>query len=516
MRDRRLRWALIVGVAALVVFASRQIIDEQMRRRSEKLLNASLDGYSVTLGDVDLHLIGGALDLEDVVVRQQAVPDPPVATIPRLSASVHWGALFRGRVVADMEIERPNVHLDLRNARAEARDEKPVSEKGWQDAVQAIYPLKINLFTIDGGRVTYRDEGPFEPLTIRDLDVRVENIRNVHSRPGELPSPFRVTATIFGKAPLRIEGDADLLAEPQAAVEARVDLSEMPLGYLEPVTRRYALDVRGGSLSLRGAVASSAKRTAVDLEEVTLTKLVADYVVAPNGAETATRVAKAADEAQEAPGQLFRVRQLVLDGGEVGYVSQVTDPPYRVYLGGAKLRVHGLSNHREKTPATVSLSGRLQGEGPTRGEVWFRPDDRGPDLDLTLSVEKAPLPKLNDAIRATAGVDVNEGTLSVYTEMKARKGEVEGYVKPLLADVDVYDREQDAEKGIGQQLYEGVVGGVTEAFQNQRKDDVATVVPLRGRIENPDTSVLETIVGILRNAFVAAIQPGLESRGVRR
>jgi hypothetical protein len=239
---------------------------------------------------------------------------------------------------------------------------------------------------------------------------------------------------------------------------------------------------------------------------------VADYVKEPNGAATATKVARAADDSQEKAGQLFRVRELRLENGELGYVSKTTDPNFRVYLAGTNVKVEGLSNQRAKTPAKVTLSGRLQGRGPARAEVSLLPDERGPDLDLALALERVPLPELNDALRAVARVDVTKGTLSVYSEIESRKGEVEGYVKPIFDDVDVYDRSQDAEKGIGQQVYEGVVGGLTEALQNQRKDDVATVVPLRGRIEDPEAGVLATIAGILRNAFFQAIVPGLEGR----
>jgi hypothetical protein len=132
---------------------------------------------------------------------------------------------------------------------------------------------------------------------------------------------------------------------------------------------------------------------------------------------------------------------------------------------------------------------------------------------MTFAMEDAPLPKMNDVLRAIAGVDVKQGELDVYGELKARRGEVEGYLKPLLVDVDVYDRAQDAQKGIGQQVYEGIVGGIGEAFRNRRKDDVATVVPLRGRLDDPNAGILATIGGILKNAFIKGIAPGLDKSG---
>ena len=39
-----------------------------------------------------------------------------------------------------------------------------MSDHGWQDALQAMYPLKINQFRIRNGSVTYVDAGQAEPL----------------------------------------------------------------------------------------------------------------------------------------------------------------------------------------------------------------------------------------------------------------------------------------------------------------------------------------------------------------
>src|ERR1700704_5830693 len=49
------------------------------------------------------------LALRDAGIVQRAHPDPPVANIGRLYASVHWRALLAGRVVGDILIDRPVV-----------------------------------------------------------------------------------------------------------------------------------------------------------------------------------------------------------------------------------------------------------------------------------------------------------------------------------------------------------------------------------------------------------------------
>jgi hypothetical protein len=91
-----------------------------------------------------------------------------------LGARVHWKALLRGRLVADCELDNPSVRFDLRQFSQEARDETPIKERGWQDAVKAIYPLRINRFVIRNGNVTYIDKGPFRPLQITELNFLAE------------------------------------------------------------------------------------------------------------------------------------------------------------------------------------------------------------------------------------------------------------------------------------------------------------------------------------------------------
>ena len=137
---------LLIGI-----FASAYLLDEPLRKKIEADLNHRLKGYSVRVGRLDFHPVGLSLELEQSTIHQNAHPEPAVADIPYLSASVHWRALLFGRLVADFVIDRPKIHFDLRQFTQEAKDEVPMEEKGWQDALEAIYPLKINRFTINDG-----------------------------------------------------------------------------------------------------------------------------------------------------------------------------------------------------------------------------------------------------------------------------------------------------------------------------------------------------------------------------
>jgi hypothetical protein len=74
-----------------------------------------------------------------------------------------------------------------------------MKEKGWQDALQAAYPLKIDRFAIQNGDLTYVDKGPFKPLHVTKLNFTTENIQNVQSEKGTYPSPVYLEGVVFDK-----------------------------------------------------------------------------------------------------------------------------------------------------------------------------------------------------------------------------------------------------------------------------------------------------------------------------
>ncbi len=52
-------------------------------------------------------------------------------------------------------------------------------------------------------------------------------------------------------------------------------------------------------------------------------------------------------------------------------------------------------------------------------------------------------------------------------------------------------------------------------LENRPRDEVATRTDLSGRIESPETSTWEIVVGLVQNAFVRAIVPGLDREAGR-
>src|SRR5919112_5474196 len=294
---KALSWvAVAVGLLVVAIIVLAYFIDEPLRRRTEAKINSALKGYTVRIGKLDFHPIGFSLDLEDSVITQDANPEPAVAEIPNLTASVNWRALLSGHVVANFEINNPKLFLNLKQSQNEIKDETPIRERGWQDAVQAIYPLQINELVITGGEVTYIDQGQHRPLELTNVNFTAYNIRNVRSQEGEYPSEVHIDATVFKNGKIVLEGNADFLAEPHVAIKAAIQAEQIELDYFRPITERYNFSVRQGVLSTNGSIEYAKNKKIISVPTLNVQNLVADYVNTKPATSPTKELSKKADK----------------------------------------------------------------------------------------------------------------------------------------------------------------------------------------------------------------------------
>ncbi len=521
MPRRRWIWialSLVLGLALVCAGVFAGFANEPVRRLIEQRMNRALEGYEVEIQRVELQPAGFAVVVEGLQISQRAHPDPPVAHVDRLRASVQWRKLIRGALVADFSIEHPAIHLDRTHVVREANDARPVQDRGWQDALQAMYPLKINELRIEDGSFTYVDKGPFEPLRLRQVEFRATNIRNIEDRENRFPSTLYLECAVFERGRLGLAGRANFLGKPYPSVRAAAKLDDLALGYLKPITDRYNVDVRDGWVSGAGDFELSPEHTSVHLAHAELQGVEADYVhkasTAPKEKERAEKAADAAQDSINEPGLNLKVDQLQIRGSHIGFVNRASDPDYTLYLADADLELQNLSNHFEAGPMQARLTGRFQGSGGTLVTAVFRPEHRGPDFGLDVRVRDTDMRKLNQLLRAYGGIDVARGSFSLFSEVTIRNGRIDGYVKPLFSDLDVYSKE-DRHDGVLKQVYEGIAGGVAGLLKNRSSEEVATKTDLTGPVEQPNTSTFQVVVRLIQNAFFKSILPGLDREAQR-
>jgi hypothetical protein len=217
---------VLVVAVALALLAS-HLFDEPLRRDLEAKLNQRLNGYSVSLEHAHAGLFGLSLTLRNLVVRQQANPEPPVALLPRLRLHLEWGALRRLHLAGEASFDSPRIHIDLPQLRHESASGLSPQERGWQQALESIYPFKFNRFVVSDGAIVYVDQDPRRPLDLTHWDLTASNIRNFAYPDRVYPSPVHTEALVFGKGKVIVDGHANFLAVPFPGVHARYRLEDV-------------------------------------------------------------------------------------------------------------------------------------------------------------------------------------------------------------------------------------------------------------------------------------------------
>ena len=132
-----------------------------------------------------------------------------------------------------------------------------------------------------------------------------------------------------------------------------------------------------------------------------------------------------------------------------------------------------------------------------------------PAFDLNLTVKNVRLPEVNPWLRQYIKADAEDGEFELYTELAAKDGRFTGYAKPIMRDVNIYSSKEEEDNPL-RRLWEGIVDFAAEIVEDEGSDQIAARVPFSGTVENPDAGMFETIVSVLKNAFVSAFARSLE------
>lgn len=515
------RIGLLLAAAAMAVILALQygsrLGDEPLRRELEAKMNQQMNGYSVQLG----HAHGGplrlSLTLRDLVIRQQAHPEPPLAKIPRLRMSVQWHALFARHLVGDALFDRPQLHLNVDQLHEEKMKQLKLGQRGWQAALASIYPLKFDTMRVNDGSLVYVAGDMARPFEVTHWNLTATNIRNLVFPDRTYPSPVHTEGRIFASGYGVVDGKANFLADPIPAWRVLYRLDKVPLGNFQQFGASSPYELRSGALSSHGELEYGPRFKQIHVAELLLAGVRLDYVHAASTAAAERKhgqdMVAAAKQAETSQVDM-RLDRLLLTGGQVGFLNRATNPPYRLYVDRANLEVLDISNRvaslRAKG-AVLHLRGRFMGGGTAKLDATFRPGAPGADLGVELAVEHANLPAFNDLLRAYQRPDVAGGTVSIYSQVEVKHSQLHGYVKAMFDDIQLYDPGKDRGKSLGAKLKEKVLGGLAKVLENKQSDTLATRAEITGTLSAPRVDTGQVFSSILRNAFWKAIAPGLDS-----
>jgi hypothetical protein len=210
----------------------------------------------------------------------------------------------------------------------------------------------------------------------------------------------------------------------------------------------------------------------------------------------------------------FDINSAVVRDGRVHFRAFESDPPVDVHLSRVEGTVTNLTNiHDDVTPlfADVEATAVAMDHAPFEARMRLDPSSYRPSFQLAVRLVDLDVRKTNALAHAYSGVDFEDGTFDLVVELDAKEGSLEGYVKPIFRDLEVFDISGDLGGGdVLGAFWQAVVGVVQDLLKNQPRDQLATVIPLTGDLRDPESDLLTILGNVLRNAFVRAYLPQFE------
>jgi hypothetical protein len=210
------------------------------------------------------------------------------------------------------------------------------------------------------------------------------------------------------------------------------------------------------------------------------------------------------------------LNELRIQDGKITFSNFNSTPKVKIDADKINASVYNLTNVEDKAgkrDARFEGKAMLMGHAPLESTATFDPFSFE-DFDFKLRATGLQLKRMNDFASAYGKFDFNAGDGDVVIEAQANKGQLSGYIKPLLRNVDIFNWQQDVEnqnKGFFRSIWEAVVGGSETVLKNQEKNQFATRVELSGSVHKQDISAFEAFLQILRNAFVQAFNTRYDS-----
>lgn len=207
----------------------------------------------------------------------------------------------------------------------------------------------------------------------------------------------------------------------------------------------------------------------------------------------------------------IQINRFAVINGKVDLTSLVSQPRTDFSLQKVNGELKNISNVEArpgKLPSPVWVTGDVPGYG---GTMRFDADmyllKETPDFNYNLKFNDLQLVKLNALTKQYANLDFERGTMSVFSEMAMRDGKLNGYLKPLTKNMKIFAWKEPGEhRTVGRFFTELLAEAGSEVLENQKRDQIATRVPLTGDINNINTPLWPTIFGVLRNAYVSAFE----------
>jgi len=194
---------------------------------NEKL--AAIPGYSGKVDEIGVSLYRGAYQIHNLKIISDKPNIPvPFVDIKRTDLSIQWKELFKGRIVSEIYLDNPNLNFAVSK---DGRNMQTGQSVDWTKPIQELMPIDINHVEVNNGAITYKDYSATQKvdLFIKNLNGRLDNLRNTTDNNVALPSSLSFNGGSIGGGKFAIDGKLNILRPtPDMDMDWKIESVNLP------------------------------------------------------------------------------------------------------------------------------------------------------------------------------------------------------------------------------------------------------------------------------------------------
>ncbi len=266
-------FAILFSLLVILV-VGRIYLPTWVKNYTNETLN-NIEGYRGSVEDIDIALYRGAYVIHGLKIFKLDKGIPvPFLDFARTDLSIQWSALFQGRIVGDVTLDRPVINFARSSNGTTAQTG---TETDWTVPIKELMPLDINFVEINNGKIAYKDYSskPNVDIYIEDMHARATNLRNADADNAALPSDLTVRGVSIGGGKLQLDGKLNILKKtPDFDLDGKLESISLPA--MNNYARPFAgIDFEKGTLNIytelaakNGAISGYVKPLATDIHMI--------------------------------------------------------------------------------------------------------------------------------------------------------------------------------------------------------------------------------------------------------
>ena len=250
-------WVITILVIALLLILIRIVLSPVATRVANDYLGSKLPGYYGHVDCIHFALFRGAYQVEGMFldkIDSATKKQTPFVSVNGIDLSLEWSALLHGKIVGKLFFDSPVVSF-TKDKVEPAQVVKDTTT--FKQLLDVGMPLDVDRVEIENGQVHYKDlnSSPLVDISMNDIYVLAENLRNTVDPLQVLPSSIEANATVYGG---KIDAKVNLnLLAADPTFELKAECKHLNLPDLNSFFKAYGkFTINRGDFSVYSEVAA--------------------------------------------------------------------------------------------------------------------------------------------------------------------------------------------------------------------------------------------------------------------